>query len=232
MGRYRKILVAVDGSETSKHALRLACRMAKADNGSLTVATVVPVFQDQYEVLSVEKATTALKKEGEKVLSAMEKVADEEGVRVKPRLEEGNPFEAIRDLADGNGCDLVVMGRRGMKRLERALMGSVTARVIGHTGKDVLVAPRDTKISWDSVLLPTEGSKCSEAAVDRAIDIARSYGGELTALSVVDVNEECQANAPEAVEKRAARARQVLDGVRRKGDAAGVKVETRRMEGG
>ena len=231
MGRYRKILVAVDGSETSRNAFREACRMAREEGASLTAATAVPVFQEQYEVLSVDKATKALKDEGEKVLASINRIAGEEKMPVRLRMEEGNPFEAIRDLADGNGYDLVVMGRRGMKRLERALMGSVTARVIGHTGKDVLVAPRDTSIGWGRVLLPTEGSKCSEAAVSRAIDIAKSYGGQLTALSVVDVNEEFQTSAPEAVEKLVLQAKKVLDDVKKKAEAAGVNVETSLKEG-
>ena len=231
MGRYRKILVAVDGSETSRNAFREACRMAREEGASLTAATAVPVFQEQYEVLSVDKATKALKDEGEKVLASINRIAGEEKMPVRLRMEEGNPFEAIRDLADGNGYDLVVMGRRGMKRLERALMGSVTARVIGHTAKDVLVAPRDTSIGWGRVLLPTEGSKCSEAAVSRAIDIAKSYGGQLTALSVVDVNEEFQTNAPEAVEKLVLQAKKVLDDVKKKAEAAGVNVETSLKEG-
>lgn len=231
MGRYRKILVAVDGSDASRNAFRQSCRMARENMGQLTAATAVPVFQDQYEVLSVEKATRVLKEEGERALASMAGIAREEDVQAKLQLEEGNPFEAIRDLAEQNGYDLVVMGRRGMTRLDRALMGSVTSRVIGHSTRDVLVAPRDATIGWSRVLLPTEGSKCSEAAVNRAIDIAKSYGGELTALSVVDVNEEFQANAPEAVEKLVVKAKQVLDEVRKKAEAAGLKVETCVKEG-
>jgi nucleotide-binding universal stress UspA family protein len=37
---------------------------------------------------------------------------------------------------------VIVMGRRGLRHIERALIGSVTARVIGHTQRDVLVVPK------------------------------------------------------------------------------------------
>jgi nucleotide-binding universal stress UspA family protein len=47
MRRYRKILVAVDASESSKNALRQACKVARKNNGWVTVITVVPPYEDQ-----------------------------------------------------------------------------------------------------------------------------------------------------------------------------------------
>jgi len=53
---------------------------------------------------------------------------------IKTVCEEGEPFERIIDLADAENCDVIIMGRTGRNNLERALVGSVTARVIAiHT---------------------------------------------------------------------------------------------------
>ena len=97
-------------------------------------------------------------------------------------------------------CDLIVMGRKGRHRIERALVGSVTARVIGHSRKDVLVVPDKTAIGWKTILLATDGSIYSKAAADKAIDLAKFYGGKLKVVSGVDVPSEFYAEAPDAVE--------------------------------
>ena len=58
-------------------------------------------------------------------------------------------------------------------------------------------------------------SKCSISATDKAIDIAKSYGGEIKAVSVVDVTEEFQTEAPEAVDRLVAGAKCFVEEVRK-----------------
>lgn len=232
MEKYRKILVAVDGSKSSKNAFRQACRIAREDGKRLTAVTTVPSLVDQFESLSVsEKAAKALRAEGEKALSEIKSIADEEGVVVKTMLEEGSTHEVIMGLVEEEGYKLVVMGRVGKTRLQKAMMGSVTARVIGHVDADVLVVQKNIALSWEKALLPTDGSRFSAAATDKAIGIAKSYGGELAALGVVDVTEEFQTNAPEAVERMVRKSRADLEKVKKKCDALGVPVETAVKEG-
>jgi len=231
MGRYGKILVAVDGSESSRNAFVQACKIGHDDGGSVTAITVVPALQGQYDVLDVEKASAGLKAEAEKVLSEAKRAGEENRLRVMLLLEEGHPFEEIADAASDRGYDLIVMGRRGKKRVEKALLGSVTARVIGGTDKDVLVVPKGGSVGWSKILLATDGSACSQGAVRRAIDLAKSYGGEIIAVSVVDINDEFQALAPDIVSGMTRRAKGVLDGVKEQAEAAGVKAEAVVVEG-
>ena len=108
------------------------------------------------------------------------------------------------------------MGRRGTSRFERSLIGSVAARVIGHSGKDVLVVPSDTVIGWKNILLATDGSKYSHVATDKAIDFAKSYGGELMAISIVDVPAEFYAEAPKAVEDMTHKAKEFVADVKKR----------------
>jgi len=82
------------------------------------------------------------------------------------------------------------MGRRGINNLERELMGSVTARVIGHTQKDVLVIPEESSLVWDNILLATDGSKSCDNALARSLEIAQERGSKLAAVSVVYTNDE------------------------------------------
>lgn len=232
MGRYRKILVAVDGSESSKNAFRQACKLAPEDKSWLTVITVIPLYQDQFDVLSTkEKVSKRLRDEGEKILSDIKNIADEEDIFIKTLLEEGTPFQRIIDIADEGGYDLIVMGRRGLHRLERAFIGSVTARVIGYSHTDVLVIPKDTTVDWQRILIAVDGSKYSKAAAERAIDFIESYGGEIKVLSVVDVPAELYAESPKAVEDLINKAKGYVEDVKKQSDAKGIKTETFVREG-
>ncbi|TAL27766.1 MAG: universal stress protein, partial [Nitrospirae bacterium] len=222
MGRYRKILVAVDGSDSSKNAFRQACRIARQDASWITVITTIPFYQDLFQMPSIrEKVSKTLREDGEKVLSEVKKIADQEDAFIRPILEEGNPVDSISDMAEENNFDLIVMGRHGKSRLERALVGSVTARVIGHTTKDVLVVPNNSSVGWDSILISTDGSKFSEAATAKAIDLAGSYEGKLKTVSVIDVTEEFQSEAPGAVEELIKKAKEIVDDVKKKAEAEG-----------
>ncbi len=232
MGRYRRILVAVDGSESSKNAFRQACRIALEDKSWLTVITTIPSYEDLFQMPSIqEKVGMALRAEGRKIMAEIKEIAAQEDTYIKTILEEGTPFDTIIDTAEAGNYDLIVMGRFGMKRIEKALMGSVTARVIGNSQRDVLVFPLNTKIGWKNILLATDGSKYSMSATDKAIDVAKSYDGKITAVSVVDVTEEFQTEAPEAVDRLIARAKGFVEEVKKKAETLGVSIEPVVKEG-
>jgi nucleotide-binding universal stress UspA family protein len=231
MARYRKILVAVDGSESSRNAFRQACRIARDDKSWITVLTAIPIFQDQFDVLSMkEKVTRTLLEEGEKVLTGIIRLAKEEDTIIRPMLKEGSPSEMILDAAEEGNYDLIIMGRRGMSRIERALVGSVTASVISHSSRDVLIVPKDTALGWEHILFPTDGSKYSELASGKAIELANSYGSSLMVVSVVDVTDEFSSQAPEAVEELIRKAKRFVEDIKKR--ANGLKnIETLVKEG-
>ncbi|MDA8084155.1 MAG: universal stress protein [Nitrospiraceae bacterium] len=232
MGRYRKILVAVDGSDSGRNAFRQACRIGRQDKSWITVITTIPIFSDQFDVLGIrEKVSRALTAEGEKILAGIRAIATEEDVFIRTILEEGTPFDTIVDTAEEGNFDLIVMGRHGRHRIEKALVGSVTARVIGNSQRDVLVVPGSSVIGWGMILVPTDGSKYSMTATDKAIDLAGSYGGHIKALSVVDVTEEFQTEAPEAVDRMIETGRGYVDQVREKASAHRVEAEPIVREG-
>ncbi|MBI5631860.1 MAG: universal stress protein [Nitrospirae bacterium] len=232
MERYRKILVAVDGSESSRNAFRQACRIVHHDKSWITAITVIPPYQDQFQTLSIrEKVSKALKDDGERILANIQTIAKEEDVYIKFRLEEGSPVDCILDIAEENFFDLVVTGRRGMSRTDKSLIGTVTGRIIGHSACDVLVVPRDTTVKWDTLLVPTDGSRYSEGSTGKAIGLAKVYGAKLKVISIVDVTDEFQAQAPDAVESLVNQARQHVEAVGSRAEEKGVHADVFVREG-
>jgi nucleotide-binding universal stress UspA family protein len=226
MGKYRKILVAVDSSESSRNALHQAFKLANEEKCWITVTSVVPPYEGEIEILGIKDIRAALRKPCEDALAEVQNIARTERMLVKTVCEEGEVYERIVDLADAENCDVIVMGRRGLRRIERTLIGSVTARVIGHTQRDVLVVPNGTTVGWKTIVLATDGSKYSAAAAERAIAFAKSYGGVLKVLSVVDVPAEFYAEAPKAVEDLVRKAKGFVADVKKQAEAASVPAET------
>ena len=226
MGKYRKILVAIDGSDSSRNALSQAFRFAVDEKCWITVTSVVPPYDGEIETMGIRDIRAALRKPCEDALRGAQNFAEQEHALIKTVCEEGEAHERIVDLADAENCDLIIMGRRGLRPVERLLVGRVTARVIGHSQRDVLVVPLGTSVGWKTILLATDGSKYSAVAAERAIVFAKSYGGELKVLSVVDVPTEFYAEAPQAVDDLIKKAKSYVADVKKKAEAAGVKAET------
>ena len=231
MARYRKILSAVDGSISSIHALRESFKFASKEKCWITVTSVVPSYVGDLDMVGVGDVMGAMKKPCEVALKDAERLAREEGVLIKTVCEEGEIFERISDLAAAENCDLIVIGRRGLHRLERSLVGSVTARVIGYSQRDVLVVPVDTHVGFQRVLVATDGSKQCSAAVERAIDFAKSYGGEISVVSVVDVPAEFYAEAPQVVDDMIHKSKGYVEEVKEQAEASGIKAEAFVKEG-
>ncbi|MFH1702353.1 MAG: universal stress protein [Nitrospirota bacterium] len=223
MGRYRKILVAIDGSESSRNALRQAIKLANSEECWITVVSVIPSYTGDLSATFIGDMRKAMAEPCEKALSEAEDIARSERALIKTVCEEGEIYERIVDLADAENCDLIVMGRKGLSQIERAFMGSVAARVIGHSQRDVLVVPINTTIGWKSIFLNTDGSKYSEAATESAINFAKSYGGELMVLSVVEVTEEFLARAPGMVEDMVKKAKGFVEDVKKKAEESNIK---------
>jgi nucleotide-binding universal stress UspA family protein len=225
MGEYRKILIAIDGSGSSVHALKEAFKLARDEKSWVTVVSVVPPYEGDLGSVWVDNVKESMSRPCVLALSQAEEIAKEQKVLVRTVCEEGDIHERIVDLADAEDFDLIVMGRKGRSQIEKALIGSVTERVIGHTRKDVLVTPEDSTIGWKKILLATDGSKYSQPATARAVEFAKAYGSDLHIISVVEVTQEFFARAPQAVEDLISKARGMVDKIKESAVYEGIKAE-------
>jgi len=179
------ILISTDGSEFSKGAVREAINMAKACKGKLFALSVVEVNQELMALgpLIIEEKI----KDAKTVLEEVKKKASREKVECETIVREGEEtYQLILQEAEKHNAGTIVMGRRGRKGIMRLLMGSATARVIGHASCEVLVVPKDAHIHWRNIVLATDGSSFSEAAAEEAIQIIKHCSPACT-LNVIAV---------------------------------------------
>jgi nucleotide-binding universal stress UspA family protein len=126
---FKNILIATDGSELARHAVTNGLSLAKSVGAKVSVIIVdAPMHAEPIK----KQATEVLKRAAEEARLA--------GVTCNTiRVEQDQTHKAIIAAATDNGCDLIVMASHGRGALTKALLGSVTHKVLTHTTIPVLV---------------------------------------------------------------------------------------------
>ncbi|WP_028841687.1 universal stress protein [Thermodesulfobacterium hveragerdense] len=188
MCKFKRILVALDGSDASKHAFEEALNFAKNEDIELMAISVIPPYKGLVSSLSIfGHVRDNIKKTYIKALEEAKMFAEENQMELKTFLEEGRPCEKVIEVAIKNNCDLIVTGRRGATSFEKILIGSTAAKIINDSPIDVLIIPRKTLLKIQKILVATDGSIPGNNAVKRTAKIAKVYGATLDVASVIQL---------------------------------------------
>ena len=196
---YKKLLVAVDGSDISLHAFKEALQISKKD---VLVLSAAPPYSGDLRVMGTSDLGELLRQPCEVALDKVTELAKAERAEIRPVCVMAEPYEAIVETAEDEGRDLIVMGVRGASLAQRLLVGSTTARVIGYSSQDVLVVPDKAALGWDRILVATDGSEYSAKAIEKALDLLEESRGQLTVVSVLEISPHIYAVAPELTKEK------------------------------
>jgi nucleotide-binding universal stress UspA family protein len=182
----RKVLVALDFSEPSEHALMEGHAIASASRAKLyvchSVANVVRVnalFPERnwLDALAVPQLMEAAGDLAERRITELTGRTRDE---VSLFVDHGSAESAILRHAEEQAIDLVVVGSHAHGGVHRVLLGSVAERVARYAHCSVLVARRGS--GSGAVLATTDFSDPAEPAVAAAWREAKRRGGQLTVL--------------------------------------------------
>ncbi|EZQ06750.1 universal stress protein UspA [Candidatus Acidianus copahuensis] len=134
------ILVAYDGSENSKRALDLGIDLAKKYSAKLYVieAVDVTVFEN-VGILPPLSAVEDMEKKAKKDIDQAIQLASNNGVQAKGEVLEGEPSESILGYSKEVNASIIVIGSRGLSRFRKALLGSVSTRVLNESRVPVMI---------------------------------------------------------------------------------------------
>jgi nucleotide-binding universal stress UspA family protein len=222
MGMYKKLLVAVDGSEISLHAFKEALRISKED---VMVLSAAPPYSGDLRVMGASDLGELLRQPCDVALGKARELAEAERAHIRPVCVMGEPYEAIVETAEDEGRDLIVMGVRGASLAQRLLVGSTTARVIGYSSQDVLVVPEKAAVGWDRILVATDGSEYSRKAVEKALALLQESRGLLTVVSVLEISPHIYAVAPQVAEEKIKLPEKYVEEVKELAAARGILAE-------
>ncbi|WP_332897365.1 universal stress protein [Haladaptatus sp. CMSO5] len=145
---YENILIPTDGSDTANVAVAHAVDLAATYGARLHALYVVDIDAVNFGLGTeqVDRITqgnfgemTELQEKADKATGAVAAAAADHDVEVHEEVRVGAPHDVIAGYADSKDIDLVVMGSHGRSGVKRALLGSVTERVLRTTHRPVLV---------------------------------------------------------------------------------------------
>lgn len=142
---FERIVVGTDGSETAGEAVRQAVELAKLSGATLDVVSAYePVPQsrlrEENEELPADVAYAVGPREDVNVvLEAAVGPARAAGVNVETHAREGDPADAILDVAEETKASVIVVGNKGMTGARRFLLGSVPNKISHHAPCSVLI---------------------------------------------------------------------------------------------
>jgi nucleotide-binding universal stress UspA family protein len=142
---FGRIVVGTDGSETAGSAVAQAVELARLSGSQLEIVSAYePVSKDRMKGESAEIPGDVAhavnpREDVNLTLEGAAGVARKDDVEVNTHAREGDPADAILDVAEETNADLIVVGNKGMTGAKRFLLGSVPNKVSHHAPSSVLI---------------------------------------------------------------------------------------------
>lgn len=142
---FKSIVVGTDGSETAHEAVRQAVELAGSVGAKVELVSAYEPVPEQRLREERREAPEDLqwainpREDVDTTLEAAAQVAKKAGVTVNVYARQGDPADAILDVAEEQEADLIVVGNKGMTGAKRFLLGSVPNKVSHHAPCSVLI---------------------------------------------------------------------------------------------
>lgn len=185
----RELLVPLDLSAESDHALEHARQLADRFDSTLTLYHAVPVPDHSYAHWAFAHNAEIWAEAEREARIVLSERASQLGPRARCVVGRtssvpGAVLARIRETQP----DLVVMATHGRRGLDHLLLGSVTESVFRHAHRPVLCVrrtPHDGALPYHRILVPTDLSPASRLAFPMAADLARAFAAEVLVVYVV-----------------------------------------------
>jgi nucleotide-binding universal stress UspA family protein len=142
---FQSIVVGTDGSETAKKAVAAAAGLAEQVGAKLDIVSAYEPVSNQRlreearQAPSDTQWTITPREDVEATLEAACEAIGDTDLSIATFAREGDPADAILDVAEERGADLIVVGNKGMTGAKRFLLGSVPNKVSHHAPCSVLI---------------------------------------------------------------------------------------------
>jgi nucleotide-binding universal stress UspA family protein len=142
---FKSIVVGTDGSDTASEAVRQATELASATGGSIDLVSAYEPVSNQRlreEKREVPEDMQWVINPREDVDATLDEAAESirgAGVEVETFARQGDPADAILDVAEERGADLIIVGNKGMTGAKRFLLGSVPNKISHHAPCSVMI---------------------------------------------------------------------------------------------
>jgi len=167
----KKILYTDSGTGKTSEMLKILQDIPSIKKAELTILHVVP------PQITTEAETTKWK-EGGQLITNIIKALNLDTTKVTSVLRRGDPKDTVCEVAKQVDADLILMGSRGLKRLEAILENSVSQYVFQLTDRAMLLVKDDIYVKKiKRIMVALNKSNAAEYTLDLAIDLFKDYSG-------------------------------------------------------
>ncbi|BAY79534.1 UspA domain-containing protein (plasmid) [Nostoc linckia NIES-25] len=175
----KKILLAVSGLGHAEEMLKTLREIPSIQSAKITVLHVVPAK-------STAANMTAKWEEGGKILANAIQTLNLDASEVSSILRQGDPKDVVCQVADEIDADLIVMGSRGLKRLQSILSNSVSQYVFQLSSRPMLLVKDDIYVKRiKRIMVAIDNSDAAKNCLKLALFLLRDIqGGELILANI------------------------------------------------
>lgn len=167
----QKILLADSGTGNSEEMLKQLLEIPALKQASISILHVVP------GQISPEQLTQKWE-EGGKLLATAVQSLKLDPTKVSTILRQGDPKTVVCQVAEEINSDLIIMGSRGLKRLQSILQNSVSQYVFQLSSKPMLLVRDDIYVKrLNRIMVALDKSAAAQEALKQAIALARDISG-------------------------------------------------------
>ena len=185
----KKILVPIDFSKPSEYAAKMAAKIAKKTDGSITLIHLIELPSDVVDVqygsrFSIPESMLYLRKIKEKILDFKNSFFTED-MKVDYFIKLNNPFDGIKKYADKIDADLIIMGSKGHSKFDEIIIGSNTEKIVRSSKIPVIVVKRDSKkFSLKKLVFASNFKKDNKEVFIKFLDFANAFNSKIYLLRV------------------------------------------------
>ncbi|MBG1268231.1 universal stress protein [Nostoc sp. WHI] len=177
-----KILLAVSGLGHAEEMLKTLKEIPSIQSAKVTVLHVVPAQ-------STAATMTAKWEDGGKILANAIQTLNLYPSQVSSILRQGDPKDAVCQVADEIDADLIIMGSRGLKRLQSILSNSVSQYVFQLSSRPMLLVKDDIYVKKiKRIMVAIDNSDSAKNCLKLALFLLRDIQGGQLILANVTTN--------------------------------------------
>lgn len=188
-----QVILPLDGSPLAEGALPFAARLARSLDAGLTLVRVpdpiVAPTPGMEALTPLALCSPEARAAAESYLAGVAGQALLAGLATRCLTPDPPVVAGLTEVIRAGGRAVLVMSSHGYSGLKRLILGSVTDELVRHGDCDVVVVPAGNHVraQVNTIAVPLDGSLLAEAALPRAVQVARALGAGIHLLQVPQV---------------------------------------------
>lgn len=185
----KKILVPIDFSKASEYAAKMAAKIAKKTNATVSLIHLIELPKGVVDMgagsrFSIPESILYLKKVRQKVLRFKEDIFDP-NTKIDYYIKLNNPFEGIKKYTDKIEPDLIIMGSKGHSQFEELIIGSNTEKVVRSSKTPVIVVKKDCEnFKLKNLVFASNFKEENKEVFTKFVNFANTFKSKIHLLNV------------------------------------------------